>query len=76
MKLQIQTCEVGFLPTNCYLVKDTQSGRSFAVDPGWYDASLEAALHGMKIAALDYILLTHGHHDHILGLASLQRYDD
>lgn len=73
MELTIRVCEVGFLPTNCYLVKEKKSGRSFAVDPGWYDPSLEDALHQMKIERLDYILLTHGHHDHILGLAQLQR---
>lgn len=74
MELQIQVCEVGFLPTNCYLVKDAESGQSFAVDPGWYDASLEDALRGMDIERLDYILLTHGHHDHTLGLASLREH--
>ncbi|MBQ4364890.1 MAG: MBL fold metallo-hydrolase [Clostridia bacterium] len=71
MKLIIQVCEVGFLPTNCWLVRDTASGRSFAVDPGWYDETLEAALRRMGVEQLDYILLTHGHHDHTLGLAQL-----
>lgn len=71
MKLEIRVCEVGFLPTNCWLVKDSETGRSFAVDPGWYDETLEHALHAFGIDRLDYILLTHGHHDHTLGLAQL-----
>lgn len=73
MKVDIQICEVGFLPTNCCLVKETETGRSLAVDPGWYDETLERALQRMGIERLDYILLTHGHHDHILGLGLLQQ---
>ena len=73
MKLLLQTCEVGFLPTNCYLVQDRDSGRSFAVDPGDYDDLLVHTLQKMGVSQLDYILLTHGHHDHILGLARLQQ---
>ena len=72
MQLQLQSCSVGFMPTNCYVGKDTVSGQSFVVDPGWFDDSLVQALHALKVTTLDYILLTHGHHDHILGLCPLQ----
>ena len=74
MNLEIRTVEVGFLPTNCYLVKDADTGCAFAVDPGFYEPSLETALRELGVEQLDYILLTHGHHDHILGLAELQEH--
>lgn len=73
MKLLLHCCEVGFMPTNCYVGKDCETNQSFVVDPGFYDAALLQALHRMDIASLDYILLTHGHHDHILGLCALQQ---
>ena len=72
MQLEIRICEVGFLPTNCYLVKDAETGESFAVDPGDYDDALAKTLREMGVERLKYILLTHGHHDHILGLQKLQ----
>lgn len=72
MQLLLSSCEVGFMPTDCYVGKDSASGQSFVVDPGFFDASLLQTLKKLEISSLNYILLTHGHHDHILGLHPLQ----
>ena len=72
MNLSVTRFEVGFLPTNCYAVKDLDSGDCFVVDPGFYDENLAKALQGAGVETLRYILLTHGHYDHILGVRSLK----
>ena len=72
MKLVVSCCELGPLPTNCYVVLDSQSGKSFVVDPAVYDSSLVQSLRKLQIRQLDYILLTHGHYDHMLGVHTLR----
>lgn len=57
---------------NFYLVKDSKSGAAFAVDPAEYNAELEAFLSENSVKSLEYILLTHGHFDHINGARALQ----
>ncbi|MBR3553871.1 MAG: MBL fold metallo-hydrolase [Clostridia bacterium] len=72
MNLSVIRCEVGFMPTNAYVVRDTESGDSLVVDPGFYDPALTEALQKLGINRLRYILLTHGHYDHILGVQQLK----
>ena len=72
MHLTVKHVEVGPLPTNCYIVQDTDSGDALVVDPGQFDPPLLHALESMGVQALRYILLTHGHFDHILGVQPLK----
>lgn len=58
---------------NCYILKDEESGDALVVDPGVYDKRFEAMLRQEGITKLRYILLTHGHFDHIFGVNKLKR---
>ncbi|MCL2095835.1 MAG: MBL fold metallo-hydrolase [Oscillospiraceae bacterium] len=52
--------------TNCYLIHDTESGKAQLIDPALYDGKI-ADIISSKGISLEYIVLTHGHYDHILG---------
>ena len=69
------TCFViGMIGTNCYLIEDEATGALAVIDPADHSKQLLQAIdeRGGKLA---YILLTHGHYDHITGAAELcERY--
>ena len=51
---------------NCYILTDEKTGESALVDPGLYTDELKNYIKNEK-PNLKYILLTHGHFDHIFG---------
>lgn len=55
--------------SNCYLLVDEKTGEGAVVDPAWYGDALKKAIGDTKIK---YILLTHGHFDHIFGVHGLR----
>lgn len=57
---------------NTYLVEDEKSGEAAIVDPAWYGDVIKSVLEEKNIE-LKYVLLTHGHFDHILGAYGLQK---
>ncbi len=62
--MKVYTIEAGVFGTNTYLVGDEETGRAVLIDPDGNGAQI------MKLVeqngfALDAILLTHGHFDHI-----------
>lgn len=59
---------LGGLHTNCYLVVGTETGEGMVVDPAIYDDRIPEVLQKLSMKSLRYILLTHGHMDHILGV--------
>lgn len=68
----IRTIKVGFLATNCYILKNPKNGDAVVIDPGADGILIKSTLREMN-ARLKLILLTHGHFDHILGLGELRR---
>lgn len=61
-RLELQRLEVGPWPMNCYLLRDPLSGELAIVDPG---SDAETILAAAGNATVRFILLTHGHPDHI-----------
>lgn len=67
--MDILCIPVGPLQANCYLIWD-ESSRACAVDPGGEPERLAATVKDEGLA-LEAILVTHGHFDHVEGVAGL-----
>jgi glyoxylase-like metal-dependent hydrolase (beta-lactamase superfamily II) len=70
MALDVTRLELGPIGTNCYLVRTPGAEEAVVVDPGADAAEirLELAQRGAECVA---ILVTHGHWDHLGGVADL-----
>lgn len=68
--IKINCYVVGMIATNCYLIEDEATGARAVIDPGDRSEELIAELDS-RGGKLDYILLTHGHYDHVIGVAEL-----
>ncbi len=62
---------VGYYQANCYIVGDEATGEGLVIDPGdeVFKIAKEISKLGLKIK---YILLTHGHFDHVEGADELK----
>lgn len=71
-EIKIGRIVLGPVATNCYFVYDTAKMEAVVTDPADCGAELFHKLqdNGLKVAA---IFLTHGHFDHILGVAKLKQ---
>ncbi len=71
----IETCAVGIMPTNSYLVANEKSKEAIIIDPGAQADVIISKIRdlGLKPVA---ILLTHGHFDHIMAAQAIaEEYD-
>ncbi len=57
---------------NCYVLVDEKSGESAIVDPAYYNDEIAELFKEAGAENLKYILLTHGHFDHIFGVRGLR----
>lgn len=71
--LKVKMMQTGSYAVNTYLITDTATGESAVIDIGEYDAAFGAFLRENDVRSLKYILLTHGHFDHICGAVPLKK---
>lgn len=65
--MKITNLPSGPLAVNTYLVEDETTKKGFIVDPGGYNPQLTKTIASEGID-IEYIILTHGHSDHIGGV--------
>ena len=70
-KLDLQKCIVGSVSTNCYLLKNKETGEMLIIDPGDCADRIEQKIIEMQVRPAA-IILTHGHFDHILAAEELK----
>ena len=70
--MQILSLATGPIGTNTYLAFDEETKKCFMVDPGGYNKAFTDKIHELGLD-LEYIILTHGHADHIMGVPAFQK---
>ncbi len=63
--LNIEKYKVGPLETNCYFITDADTKKSAIIDPGGISSELDKRIKAIGKENIEYILMTHGHFDHI-----------
>lgn len=71
--MQIKHFESGWLAVNCYLVIDEDTNKAYIVDPGGESKPLLDYVNENRIEPV-YIILTHGHGDHIGGVPDYRNH--
>lgn len=69
--MKIKSMQVGSLATNCYFLIDEEAKKAAVIDPGDEADRILDELDKLD-AQVEYILLTHGHFDHIGGVVQLR----
>ena len=63
---------LGSYATNCYILIDDGTKEALAVDCAVFTEAYRQAVAGLGVTELKYILLTHGHFDHVCGVKALK----
>lgn len=70
MAVTVTCLPLGPIKANTYILTDEKSGKTAVIDAGACTSECKQALEGKDV---QYILLTHGHFDHLLGVAELKK---
>ncbi len=65
--MEIKSVQTGSLGVNTYYVRDEKTNIGFLVDPGGFNQRLVKMIND-DVCEIKYIVLTHGHGDHIGGV--------
>lgn len=68
--MKIYKIPAGIYAANCYIVVDGKTNRAMVIDPGGSTEDLISFIEKNKLN-IEYIVLTHGHADHIGGVIEL-----
>ena len=70
-KLELQSCVIGSVATNCYFLKNKETGEMLIIDPADQPDRIVQKVDEMAGTPVA-ILLTHGHFDHILAAKEIK----
>lgn len=70
--MKIERFSMGPIAANCYILLDEASGEAAVIDPGACEQPLIDYLQSDAVKKVRYILLTHGHYDHLMGAAQVK----
>jgi hydroxyacylglutathione hydrolase len=71
--LDVRMFTVGPVQENCFIVRRKDAPTALIIDPGDEAAKLLGALESLNVQAVDAILITHTHFDHIGAVAPVAR---
>ena len=71
-KADLQKCILGMVSTNCYFLKNKESGELLIIDPAADPEKIKEKICEMQGKPVG-ILLTHGHYDHILAAEEIRK---
>ncbi len=69
--MDMKCVQTGSLGVNTYYVRDEETNKGFIVDPGGFNQRLVNIINE-DVCEIEYIILTHGHGDHIGGVSEFQ----
>ena len=70
--IKVLRYEIGPMPTNAYIGYDEETKAGFLIDPAVYVKAITDKINELEID-LQYIILTHGHFDHIEGVEDFKK---